>query len=134
MQRRRRADQERPEVAGRLERTGAELARAAGISTGMLSKIETGQISPSLTTIEALAAALNVPVATLFTVSAPRRDCSFVNRGTGVVIERRGTKVGHRYELLGHSLAGDVAMEPYLNYPVKGHEAVRGVPACWHGI
>ncbi len=98
----------------RLELTGAELARAAGISTGMLSKIETGQISPSLTTIEAIATALNVPVATLFTVSDAGRDCSFVKRGSGVVIERRGTKVGHRYELLGHSLAGDVAMEPYL--------------------
>jgi transcriptional regulator with XRE-family HTH domain len=98
----------------RLGLTGAELSRAANISTGMLSKIETGQISPSLTTVEAIASALNVPIAALFTMSGTKRDCSHVRRGAGVVINRRGTKAGHRYELLGHSLSGDVAMEPYL--------------------
>jgi transcriptional regulator with XRE-family HTH domain len=98
----------------RLGLTGAELAGAAGISTGMLSKIETGQISPSLTTVESLARALNIPIAALFSVSGSRRDCSFVKRGKGVVIERRGSKSGHRYQLLGHSLSGDVAVEPYL--------------------
>ena len=98
----------------RLGLTGADLAGAADISTGMLSKIETGQISPSLTTVEAIATALNIPIAALFTVSGAKRDCSFVRRGAGVVIDRRGTKAGHRYELLGHSLSGDVAMEPYL--------------------
>ena len=98
----------------RLGLTGAELAGAASISTGMLSKIETGQISASLTTIDSLARALNMPIAALFTVSGPRRDCSFVKRGKGVGIERRGTKAGHRYQLLGHTLSGDVAVEPYL--------------------
>ena len=34
--------------------------------------------------------------------------------GEGVVIERRGTKVGHQYRLLGHALGGPVVMEPYL--------------------
>ena len=34
--------------------------------------------------------------------------------GHGVVIERRGTKVGHVYELLGAALGGDVTVEPYL--------------------
>lgn len=101
-------------LRGRLGLTGADLAGAANISTGMLSKIETGQISPSLTTVEAIATALNIPIAALFTVSGTKRDCSFVRRGAGVVIDRRGTKAGHRYELLGHSLSGDVAIEPYL--------------------
>ena len=30
------------------------------------------------------------------------------------MIERRGTKAGHRYTLLGHSIAGDLVVEPYL--------------------
>lgn len=34
--------------------------------------------------------------------------------GQGVTIERRGAKVGHVYQLLGHVLRGDVAVEPYL--------------------
>lgn len=94
--------------------TVAELAAATGISTGMLSKIENGGISPSLGTLRALAQALNVPISQLFREEDERRDCSFVKRGAGVRIERRGTKAGHLYDLLGHSLSGDVSVEPYL--------------------
>ena len=32
----------------------------------------------------------------------------------GVSIERRGTKAGHRYDLLGHSLGGAIGVEPFL--------------------
>ncbi len=92
----------------------ADLAQRAGISAGMVSKIENGQISPSLATLQALSEALNVPIASLFAGVEERRDCSHVRAGQGVVIERRGTKVGHRYELLGHSLSGDLSVEPYL--------------------
>lgn len=97
-----------------LDLTLSELADAASISPGMLSKIENGGISPSLATLQALSAALNVPVGRLFTEDDGHRDCSFVKAGTGVRIERRGTKAGHLYDLLGHSLAGDVNVEPYL--------------------
>ena len=94
--------------------TVAELSGAAGISTGMLSKIENGQISPSLTTLQILAKALNLPMTSLFASFEEKRDCSYVIAGQGVLIERRGTKVGHQYRLLGHSLAGEVVVEPYL--------------------
>jgi DNA-binding XRE family transcriptional regulator len=47
--------------------TVAELGAAAGISTGMLSKVENGAISPSLATLHALATALSVPITRLFT-------------------------------------------------------------------
>ena len=92
----------------------AELSHAAGISVGMVSKIENGQISPSLATVNAVANALNVPLSTLFTAFEDKRDCSYVPRGQGVIIERRGSKVGHVYELLGHALGGDTVVEPYL--------------------
>ena len=94
--------------------TVAELAIAANISPGMLSKIENGQISPSLNTLQTLASALNLPIAMLFSSFEQRRDCSYVKAGEGVVIRRRGTKVGHQYQLLGHALGGDVVVEPYL--------------------
>jgi hypothetical protein len=84
------------------------------MSPGMLSKIENGTISASLSSLEALSTALAVPITTLFATHEERRDCSFVEAGNGVVIERRGTKVGHVYNLLGHSLRGDVVLEPYL--------------------
>jgi transcriptional regulator with XRE-family HTH domain len=92
----------------------ADLATAADMSPGMLSKIENGTISASLSSLEALSTALAVPITTLFAAHEDRRDCSFVEAGHGVVIERRGTKVGHVYNLLGHSLRGDVVLEPYL--------------------
>ena len=97
-----------------LDLTVAELGAAAGISAGMLSKIENGAISPSLATLDALARAVNVPISRLFAETEERRDCSFVKAGSGVRIERRGTKAGHLYDLLGHSLAGEIGVEPYL--------------------
>jgi transcriptional regulator with XRE-family HTH domain len=80
----------------------------------MLSKIETGSISPSLGTLDAIAKSLNVPISRLFAETEGRRDCSFVKADAGLRIERRGTKAGHLYDLLGHSLGGSIAVEPYL--------------------
>ena len=92
----------------------SDLASAAGLSLGMMSKIENGQISPSLTTVKSLAGALSVPISSLFASLEERQDCSFVPAGKGVNIERRGTKAGHIYQLLGHLLRGDIVVEPYL--------------------
>ena len=92
----------------------SDLASAAGISTGMLSKIENGQISPSLSTLQSIANALGAPISSLFASFEERQDCSFVKAKQGVIIERRGTKSGHVYELLGHALGGAMAVEPFL--------------------
>ncbi|MFW2852686.1 helix-turn-helix domain-containing protein [Sphingomonas sp. TX0543] len=91
-----------------------DLASAAGISNGMMSKIENGAISPSLSTLQAISAVLQIPLSSLFASFEERQDCSYVPAGQGLSIERRGTKVGHVYQLLGHVLRGDVAVEPYL--------------------
>ena len=98
----------------RLDLSVADLAGASGISVGMMSKIENGQISPSLKTVQALAGALSVPVSSLFASVEERQDCSFVAAGHGLSMERRGTKAGHIYQLLGHLLRGDVVVEPYM--------------------
>lgn len=98
----------------KLDITSAELAATAKISPGMISKIENGQISSSLSTLTALASALNVPIAALFAGYDDRRDCSFVKAGQGDIVDRRGTKSGHIYELLGHSLGSDMVVEPFL--------------------
>jgi transcriptional regulator with XRE-family HTH domain len=94
--------------------TVSELAAAADISNGMLSRIENGQISPSLSTLQLLSEALNVPLPMLVSSVKSSRECSYVKRGKGVSIRRRGTKVGHQYYMLGQSLGGKVAVEPYL--------------------
>jgi len=113
----------------RLGITVSELAASAGLSGGMLSKIENGQISPSLSSLQALAKALNVPITTFFSTFEERRDCSFVPAGNGVIIERRGSRVGHEYSLLGHAMGGQMAIEPYL---ITLHEGAAPYPAFQH--
>lgn len=91
-----------------------EFCKLADLSPGMMSKIENGHTSPSLATLSALSNALKVPVTALFRSYEEQRDAIFVQAGQGLTIERRGTRAGHQYQLLGHSLHGDVSVEPYL--------------------
>jgi transcriptional regulator with XRE-family HTH domain len=105
------------EVKRHREKVGltiAELAKAADLSAGMLSKIENGATSPSLATLQALSNALQVPFTALFKGYEEFRDATFVKAGQGLTIERRGTRAGHQYQLLGHSPHGPVMVEPYL--------------------
>jgi len=97
-----------------MELTVTELAARAELSPGMLSKIENGNISPSLATLRALSAALHVPVTSLFRLFEEQRDATFVPAGHGLLIERRGTRAGHQYQLLGHLINSEVSVEPYL--------------------
>jgi transcriptional regulator with XRE-family HTH domain len=102
------------EFRTQLKMTSGEVAKQAGLSQGMLSKIERGVTAPSLGTLYALARALNVPVTSLFRKYEEQRDCSFVRAGEGLQIERRGTRAGHLYELLGHNIGKSISMEPYI--------------------
>ena len=97
-----------------LNMTVVDLANVAGLSAGMLSKIEHGQTSPSLATLQSVAMALNVPVTALFRSFEEERSASFVKAGEGLNIERRGTRAGHQYQLLGHTLEKSIGVEPYL--------------------
>lgn len=96
--------------------TVSDLASATGISLGMLSKIENGNISPSLTTLQALSRALGVPLTAFFRRFEEVRNAVFVKAGEGVELERRGTRAGHQYNLLGHidNNSSGVTVEPYL--------------------
>lgn len=98
----------------KLGMTVGELASLASLSAGMLSKIENGLTSPSLTTLKGLAMALNVPFTALFQRFEEQRDASHVKAGEGLKIERRGTRAGHQYALLGHGVHKQVAVEPYM--------------------
>lgn len=98
----------------KLGMTVADLGRQAGLSAGMMSKIENGVTSPSLSTLQALSRALNVPVTAFFRKFEEQRDATFIKNGQGLVIERRGTRAGHQYQLLGHSIGKALVVEPYI--------------------
>lgn len=96
--------------------TVAELAKSTGLSIGMLSKIENGMTSPSLTTLQTLANALSVPLTSFFKSFEESREAVHVKAGEGMEADRRGTRAGHQYNLLGHIGANTsgVIVEPYL--------------------
>ncbi len=96
--------------------TVSDLAAATGMSVGMLSKIENGNISPSLTSLQSLSKALGVPLTAFFRGFEEPRNATFVKSGEGISIERRGTRAGHQYSLLGHidNNSSGVTVEPYL--------------------
>ena len=96
--------------------TVAELADRTGLSIGMLSKIENGNTSPSLTTLQSLAHALRVPLTAFFRRFEEHREAVHTKAGEGVEIDREGTRAGHQYNLLGHigANASGVIVEPYL--------------------
>jgi transcriptional regulator with XRE-family HTH domain len=91
-----------------------QLAERTGISKGMLSKIENAQTSPSLSTLERLSAALDMPVTSLFRGLAEEREAVFVKAGSGPEIVRKGTRAGHTYELLGSLRGPYKRIEPLL--------------------
>ncbi|UQX87464.1 XRE family transcriptional regulator [Jatrophihabitans telluris] len=92
----------------------AELASRVGVSKAMISKIENAQTSCSLTTLARLATGLSVPVTALFRGVDTEREAVFVPAGHGARIVRRGSRVGHQYELLGALRGEHKRMEAVL--------------------
>lgn len=115
--------------------TVADLAGATGLSIGMLSKIENGVTSPSLTTLQILSHALSTPITSFFRGFEERRAVQHVKAGEHLEIERRGTRAGHQYHLLGHigSNTSGVVVEPYLitltaasdTFPTFQHDGIE---------
>jgi transcriptional regulator with XRE-family HTH domain len=95
--------------------TLANVAEQARISPGMLSRLETGRVSPSLETIVALAEVLGVrPALLLQEVGDEEGDAQHVPDGQGLEVVRRGTKRGHTYHLLAAQRGPRKVFEPFL--------------------
>ena len=98
-----------------LSLTLADVAEKARISRGMLSRIETGHVSPSLETILALAEALGVhPAVLLQEIGDTGGGAQHVPAGQGLEVVRRGTKRGHTYHLLAAPRGPRKGFEPFL--------------------
>ena len=86
------------EIAGISLRKLAELS---SISSAMVSRIENGQVSPSLATLEALADALGISVITFFADSVQTADVNFVKAGQGLPAQRNFADHMHEFRILG---------------------------------
>jgi transcriptional regulator with XRE-family HTH domain len=95
--------------------TLTDVASTAGISAGMLSRLETGHVTPSLETLVALAAALGVrPALLLQGVGGEEEVAQRVPAGQGLEVVRRGTRRGHTYHLLAAQRGPRKSFEPFL--------------------
>lgn len=101
----------------RLEQhlTIAEVSGRAGISKGMLSKIENGHTSASLSTLTSLSQALGITLSTMFrNYDVPLGGAQLVKAEEGLEVVRRGTKKGHTYHLLAYDKGPVKFFEPFL--------------------
>lgn len=103
------------ELRQRHKLTIAQVSEQAEISRGMLSKIETGQITPGLDSLSRIARALGVSMSMLFRhYDAPTGSAQLVKKGQGMEVVRRGTKSGHSYELLAYDQGPVKLFEPFM--------------------
>jgi|TARA_B100000959_G_scaffold194464_1_gene203357 transcriptional regulator with XRE-family HTH domain len=113
--------------------TMAQFAETAEISLGMVSKIEHGQTSPSLSTLTRLAHASRVPITAFFRGLDEEHDVVIVREGERMEILHEGTREGHVYEDLGSLRGKTRIIEPMMVtlessdevFPLFQHEGVE---------
>lgn len=92
-----------------------DVARIAGLSQGMVSKVENAQVSTSLDTLGRLCDAIGLTIATLFSdYDRPEGSAQLTRAGEGMEVVRQGTEKGHRYELLSYHRGKRKSYEPFL--------------------
>jgi transcriptional regulator with XRE-family HTH domain len=95
--------------------TARDLAERSGVSAAMISRIESGQVSPSLATLEQLAAALRAPVVSLFReTDAAVSDFTLVRQGEGLKSTRLMGQHAHDFIVLGFHSRRDLQFESVL--------------------
>lgn len=103
------------EARSRDRLTVTDVAQLAGLSVGMLSKIENGQVSPSLDSLNRIANALGLPIGHFFrNFGTPGGSALHVRKGEGMEVVRRGTAKGHTYRLLAYDQGPTKRFEPFL--------------------
>ncbi|SIO72111.1 transcriptional regulator, XRE family with cupin sensor [Burkholderia sp. GAS332] len=136
------------ELRLRHDLTIAQVSEQAGISRGMLSKIENAQTSTGLDVLNRIAQALGVSMSTLFRhFDVPEGGAQLVKNGEGMEVVRKGTKRGHTYHLLAYDQGPKKLFEPFLitmddeseTFPVFEHQGtefihmLKGVIEYRHG-
>lgn len=92
-----------------------QLAELAGISAAMISRIENGQVSPSISTMTSLSDALDVPLVSLFRdMASERTDFTHVPKGKGVVSTRLMGDHKHHYVNLAAHRRRDLNFEAHM--------------------
>ena len=97
-----------------LGMTITQLAEASRVSVSNVSKIEIGQVSPSLQTLRMIAQALSTPVHELFRGFDADGKLIHVRGGGGLRVTRPRGKDGMSCEMLINSAGQAGPLEPYI--------------------
>ncbi|MEO5324660.1 XRE family transcriptional regulator [Mesorhizobium sp. CC13] len=108
-----------------------DLAVATNLSIGMLSKIENGDISPSLSTLQAISRGLAIPITWLVRPFEVERTAVFSKAGIDRV--QASGSAGQHHKSLGHAAASNgLLVEPCMIsltrendvFPTVGHQGL----------
>lgn len=96
--------------------TIADLARATGLSTSMLSRTENGHVSPSINTLRLLSRALSTPIIAFFRSYEKELDVQIVKSKADLETNLALGFKGIQHLLLSHfpSSAGKLLIEAYV--------------------
>ncbi len=112
----------------------SDLARAAALSPAMISRIESGQVSPSLSTLESIARALDVPIVSLFgQTGASTSDITHVRAGEGLKALRILGDHVHEYIVLGFRRRLDLQFECHLVTVKRNRKGAQPPTYTGHG-
>jgi len=104
----------------------ADLAAAAGVTSGAISQIESDRIQPTITTLRRIAEAIGVPVFRFFLPTSPKREAVVRRRERKALVLPRSDA---RYELMTPDLSGDLeVLEMRLPPGGTSAEAPMGHP------
>lgn len=113
--------------------TASDLARGAGISPAMISRIESGQVSPSLSVLELLAGVLDTPIAAFFRdTSHGVADFTIVRKGEGLKSKRMLGAHVHSFVALGLHRRRDLLFDAVL-VTLERRDAVAPPTYTGHG-
>ena len=102
------------------ELTQAQLSEITKISTPMISRIENGQFSVSLFSLNLIASALNIPVVSLFERTLKSTDVNIVRADDGLYTLRISEKDTHAYSILARHSDGELEFTAALVTLQKG--------------
>ena len=89
-----------------------KLATESGVSAAMISRIENGQVSPSISTLSALSKALDVPLVSLFReTGTDHADYTHVKEGEGLLSTRVVDDHSHDFINLAFHTRRDLQFE-----------------------
>jgi transcriptional regulator with XRE-family HTH domain len=111
--------------------TASELAKRANVSAAMVSRIEKGQVLPSLGVLQQLAVAMNMPMSVFFQDSGSTvTDVTHVRKGAGLKAARQLGEHTHEFTVLGFHRRPDLQFESHL---ITVKRRGKGMPPTYVG-